>query len=231
MQESLATREENFGLSSPGMIALPRALGARIQVLAATLVAQPVFWSAVVAAMFSWPIVRSVRAERNLPRSRPVLGQVRGFTFRDQNGAEVGVADLRGRLWVASFASIGCAPACGSSEAALAKMDQLRRRTRNLGDAIRILTFTVDGGPGTATSVSAPAATRRVGPGSWRLLAGPPARVHDVLADFRVSAELAPRRIALVDAHMRIRGYYDLADDGALDAILRDISLVLAPDR
>src|SRR5262249_20264785 len=89
-----------------------RAPSARVQRLASTLAAQPIFWLAFIVVMFTWPILRSIRAQRELPRERPVIGAVRDFTLHDQNGDELGASELRGRIWVASFTALDCEPTC-----------------------------------------------------------------------------------------------------------------------
>lgn len=207
-----------------------RVSGARVQVLAASLAGKPVFWLLFIVGMFCVPILRSIGAERGLPRHRPVLGTVRDFTLGDQNGGELGMAELRGRLWVANFTSIECAPWCAQSERMMTKMDEVRHRTRNLGDAIRLVTFTVDPERDTAERMRELSASYRAGHGSWRFVSGPPSRVRDVLRDFRVTEGTPQTRFALVDGNMLIRGYYDLADEAALGLLLRDVGLLLSVD-
>jgi cytochrome oxidase Cu insertion factor (SCO1/SenC/PrrC family) len=211
------------------MLASQRSLGARFQVLLTALAGQPVFWLVLIVAMFTWPILRSIHAERSLQRQRPVLGLVRDFTLLDQHG-ELGAAELRGRIWVASFTTIECEPACALSRRVLATMGQLRHRTRNLGDAIRLVTFMVGPDPTTTETMTALSAKHRANHGTWRFVSGPPARVTDVLRDFQVAEGLPQPRLALVDANMQVRGYYDLADEAALGILLRDISRLLAPE-
>jgi cytochrome oxidase Cu insertion factor (SCO1/SenC/PrrC family) len=210
------------------MLAFHRSLSARFQVLLTALAGQPIFWLVFIVAMFTWPILRSIHAERGLQRQRPVLGLVRDFTLLDQNG-ELGAAELRGRIWVASFTTIECEPACASSRRVLATMGQLRHRTRNLGDAIRLVTFMVGPEQTTTETMTALSAMHRASNGTWRFVSGPPARVKDVLRDFQVSEALPQTRLALIDSNMQVRGYYDLADEAALGILLRDISRLLSP--
>ena len=211
------------------MLVSRRARGARFQALASALVGKPIFWVAFIITMFTWPIVRSIHAQRALPLNRPFLGLVRDFTLRDQNGGELGPAELRGRLWVASFTAVECEPTCAQTRRVMAKMGELRHRTRNLGDAIRLVTFTVDPEHDTAEAMLGLSATHRASHGTWRFVSGPPARVRDVLHDFQVVEGTPQARLALVDGDMRIRGYYDFADDDTLAHLLRDVSLLLSP--
>lgn len=200
---------------------------ARLQVLAAALAGKPVFWLVVVAAIFSWPILRSIQAARELPQPRPVLGQVRDFSLRDPSGEALGATDLRGRIWVASFGS--CEPGCAGSEPILTALEQVRHRTRNLGDRFRLVTFVV-GADGTAAGrLRELSARHRAGHGSWRFVSGPPERMGGIFRDLRIAGELERARVALIDDNLSIRGYYDPRDEEDIAALLRDVSLLLAP--
>jgi protein SCO1/2 len=210
------------------MLVSQRALGARFQVLASALAGKPIVWLVFIVAMFTWPILRSIHAERGLPRTRPILGWVRDFTLRDPNGGELGAAELRGRIWVASFTAVDCEPMCVQSRRVMTKMAELRHRTRNLGDAIRLITFTVDPDRDTAARMLESSATYRASRGTWHFVSGPPAGVRDVLRNFQVAEGIPQTRLALIDGNMKIRGYYDVADEAALDVLLRDVSLLLS---
>jgi protein SCO1/2 len=192
------------------------------------MVDKPIFWMVFIAAIFTWPILRSIHAEHDLPRHRPVLGLVRDFTLRDQSGGEFGAAELRGRLWVASFAASECEPWCAQSQQVMTRMGEVRHRTRNLGDAVRLVTFTVDSERDTPERMLELATAYRASRGNWRFVSGAPARVRGVLRDFQVAEGTPQTRSALVDGKMQIRGYYDLADEAALDLLLRDVGLLLS---
>jgi len=211
------------------MLVSRRATIARCQVLVAALAGKPIFWLLFIVTVFTWPILRSIRAEHDLARSRPVLGRVRDFTLRDQNDGELGVAELRGRIWVASFTATECEPTCAQAQRALTHMAEVRHRTRNLGDAIRLVTFTIDPDRDTAEQMGELSASYRASRGNWRFVSGPPARVRDILRDFQVADGMTQSRGALIDGDMLIRGYYDLADEAAVDLLLRDVSRLLAP--
>jgi protein SCO1/2 len=182
--------------------------------------------------MFTWPILRSILAERdlprNLPQNRPVIGSVRAFTLRDQNGDELGSAELRGRIWVASFTAVDCAPLCDQSRRVLARMAEVRHRTRNLGDAIRLVTFTVDPVRDTPERMLELSAAHRARSGVWRFVSGPPAQVSDLLRDFHIVERTPQTRLILVDGNMAIRGYYDADDEAAVGLLLRDVGLLLS---
>lgn len=223
---------EKFWLKSRRMSAHQRSSGARVQNLAAVLAGKPSFWLVFIAAMFTWPIARSLQAGRALARSdevgnSPVFGRVRPFTLDDPTSGRFGSAELHGRLWLASFAATDCAPMCDRIERSMARLEEVRHRTRNLGDAFRIVTFPVDPERTTAAQMRALSGAHRASRGPWRFVFGPPDRLRDILGDFRIFEGRPEARAALVDPELQIRGYYDLADEAALASLLHDISRLL----
>jgi protein SCO1/2 len=209
------------------MLASLRALTRRLPAFAALLAGKPIFWFSFIFAMFSWPILRSIHAERALPRTRAPLGMVRNFALRDQGDAELRATELRGRLWVASFTTVARQRDDELAQRGMSNLERVRHRTRNLGDAFRLLTFTLDPERDTAEDMRELSSRHRAQRGSWRFVSGPPARVREVLRDFQVSEVTPPNRVALVDGNLAIRGYYDLADDGDVALLLRDVSRLL----
>lgn len=212
------------------MSAFARVPRGRLQRTASTLTNKPIFWLAFIVAMFTWPIWRSMRAARDFPREqRPVLGQVRDFTLRDSNGGELGAAELRGRVWLASFSAIECEPTCLASQHVLTRMAEVRHRTRHLGDAVRLVTFTVAPDSVPIAQPSAPSERAHSRPGSWRFVSAARAEMRGILRDLQAGDGALPDRVALMDGEMRIRGYYDLAGEAGVDVLLRDVSLLLSP--
>lgn len=212
------------------MSAFARALGGRLQRAASTLTNKPIFWWAFIGAMFTWPISRSMRTARDFPREqRPVLGLVRDFTLRDRNGGELGAAELRGRVWLASFSAVECEPTCLESQQTLTRMAEVRHRTRHLGNAFRLVTFTVAPDSEQIAPPTAPSESDRSRQGSWRFASAARAQMRGVLRDFQAGDGTLPGRVALMDGDMRIRGFYDLAGEAGVDVLLRDISLLLLP--
>jgi cytochrome oxidase Cu insertion factor (SCO1/SenC/PrrC family) len=204
-----------------------RGPGARLQALAAALTGRPLFWILSVAILLAWPIVRAIQAERELPRKRPVIGRVRDFALTDQNGDRFGAGELRGRVWVASFTAIQCAPMCAQASRMMKKASDIQHRTRNMGDAFRLVTLTADPEHDTPARMSAYSTAYRASRRTWRFVSGPAAQVRSLLEDFQVAERAPQTRFVLVDPAMQIRGYYDLADEEAVDLLLRDIGLLI----
>jgi protein SCO1/2 len=205
----------------------PRGPGARIQARAAALAGSPLFWILFVAAMLTWPILRSIQAERALPQNRPVIGRVRDFALVDQNGDTFGDGELRGRVWVANFIAIQCEPMCAQTRRMMVKMGEVQHRSRNLGDAFRLVTLTVDPARDTPERMTEYSRKYRASKRTWRFVSGPAPTVRALLEDFAVAERAPQTRFVLVDTAMQVRGYYDLADEGALNLLLRDIGLLI----
>lgn len=198
--------------------------GQRLQARAAALAGRPLFWVLLLAALTAWPIVRSIRAERQLPQNRPVIGRVRDFALVDQTGDAFGSNELRGVVWIAHFSSTRCRGICGDM---LDRMSNLQHRTRNLGEAFRLVTLSVDPEHDDAAKMAKFAAAQRASRRLWRFLSGPVPTVERLLEDFQVAKRMPQTRFALVDGEMQIRGYYDLSDDGSLDLLVRDLGLLV----
>jgi protein SCO1 len=201
--------------------------GARIHARIAALTGSWLFWVLLIAALLAWPIGWSIKAERNLPQNRPVIRRVQDFVLSDQNGDRFGAPELRGRIWVANFTSIRCQPMCAQSAAMMKKMSEIQHRTRNLGDAFRLVTLTVDPERDTPERMTEHSRAYRASRRTWRFVSGPPASVRGVLESFQVAERMPQTRFALVDADMQIRGYYDLSDEKAINLLLRDIGLLI----
>src|SRR5437773_7686174 len=69
-------------------------------------VGRPAFWVALLAVLFTLPVLRSVF--RPLPPAPPVLATVPAFTMTDQTGHPFGSKDLEGKVWVADFIFTSC---------------------------------------------------------------------------------------------------------------------------
>jgi len=176
----------------------------------AELAGRPLFWLAVVSALFSVPLARGLSRPRP-PPAPPVLAAFPAFSLPDDTGRQVVAADLRGVPFVAGLL---CARCVESGPLAAEAMRRLQHRTRNLGDALRLVSFSADGDPAALHAIRA----LHGGSRRWLLLAGAP---PEVLAAF-------PREgaLLLVDAGLRIRGVYDAASSDAIDLLLRDAMLV-----
>ncbi len=163
-----------------------------------------------------------------------VLGTVPDFAFTDQTGAPVRAADLRGRVHVAHFIFTRCPTVCPTTTL---KMQRIGERLADSGDAVRLLSFSVDPEHDTPPVLAAFAARFRADPARWKFLTGPPAAVRAAAEEgFRIAVERGAAlangtpnivhgtHFVLLDRQLRIRGYYDSDDAARLDQLAADAS-------
>ncbi len=209
--------------------------GARAQEIAARLVARPLFWIALVAAIFSWPIVWSLRTP--VPPPLPVLATLPRFELRDESGRPFGTKDLEGRVWVASFIFTRCATICPNITA---KMAKIQGRTKQLEPAFHLVSFSVDPEYDTPVRLAEYARMHRASPRMWTFLTGPGDAVKDTVVnglkiavgkeksdDGRFEGIFHGSHLVLVDGKGQLRGYYDSDDEKVVDKVVRDVGLLV----
>ena len=218
-----------------------------LQRAVAGLLGRRLFWALFLLVAFSWPISRVIH--RALPPKLPVLGTIAAFTLVDQEGRAFGTAELEGRVWVASAVRTS-SPAAADLVKELGK---IQHRVRNLGPAFRLVTIGVDPAGDTPERMMDFTSHHRVSPRIWSFLSGEPATLRRAQAALGLElgapespgepVSNAPRRgvtpaspsngaegplaVAVVDAKMRVRGRYDLADPSAIDTLLYHVGLLI----
>ena len=169
-------------------------------------------------------------------RPLEALFSVPAFELTDQDGANFGSADLRGRVWVASFLFTSCTQACPLLASQLANV---RERVARHGDNVRIVSISVDPEVDTPERLRA-FQERYPGPNNWTLLTGSPDDVRRTTeraffqpAANRVEISSAPgydmlhgTGVLLVDRDGRCRGRCP-PDVTGLDALVHDIERLL----
>jgi protein SCO1 len=164
------------------------------------------------------------------------LFSVPAFELTDQDGANFGSEQLRGRVWVASFLFTSCTQACPLLASQLANA---RSRVAQHGDNVRFVSISVDPEVDTPERMRA-FAERYPGPANWTLLTGSPDDVRRTTeraffqpAANRVEISGAPgydmlhgTGVLLVDRDGRCRGRYS-TDGAGLDALVHDIERLL----
>jgi protein SCO1/2 len=198
------------------------------------LVARPLFWLAVLAVPAAWPIVWSLATP--VPPKLPVLATLPAFRLTDQAGRPFGSEELEGRTWVASFIFTRCDTIC---PAITARMARIQDRTRNLGTAFHLVSFSVDPEFDTPERLEAYARAHRASPRLWSFLTGPEAAVKEAVVgglkvalgrerseDGRFEGIFHGSHLVLVDQRGRVRGYYDSDDADAVDRVVRDAGLL-----
>jgi protein SCO1/2 len=213
----------------------PASPGARAQELAARLVGRPVFWIALVVAIFSWPIVWTLGTP--LPAPPPVLAALPRFELVDQSGRPFGTKDLDGRVWVASFIFSRCASICPNITA---KMAKIQSRTKQLEPAFHLVSFSVDPEYDSPERLAEYARLHHASPRLWTFLTGPDEAVKNTVVgglkiavgrekgdDGGFDGIFHGSHLVLVDGKGRVRGYYPSDDEKVVDKVVRDVGLLV----
>jgi cytochrome oxidase Cu insertion factor (SCO1/SenC/PrrC family) len=145
------------------------------------------------------------------------------FRLTERDGRSVGLDELRGKVWIASFVFTRCTGPCPQISGTMARLQS------ELADApdLRLVTFTVDPAHDQPDELRRYADHFHADPTRWLFLTGSEAEVYRLVHDtFHMPAEqnvgtarkdgaevMHDQRLALVDRKGRIRGYFNGARD------------------
>jgi protein SCO1/2 len=164
-----------------------------------------------------------------------VIQDAPAFTLTTQQGKELGLRDLRGKVLLVGFVFTTCS---GSCPATTSRMVQVQQRLQEKGlfkeDRVRLLTISLDPVRDTPEAMQRYAKLFDADTSHWSFLTGTPQRVEKVLSTWGMWTKPAangqldhPSRIFLVDGKGRIREIYDLAFLKA-PWVVEDIETLLA---
>jgi protein SCO1 len=166
------------------------------------------------------------------PAALEVYGELPPFSFTDHRDQPLSDGDLRGHVTVASFLFTRCPTVC---PVVVLKLRRVEEETRDLGDRLRIVSFSVDPEHDTPEVLAGFAAAQRADSPRWSFVTGPTeemrARVEDSLKiaiDHQGTLEdgvpdiVHGTHFVLLDAELRIRGYYDSGDAERLADLAAD---------
>ncbi len=167
-----------------------------------------------------------------------VFGMVPDFSLTERNGSPLGLADLRGKVWIADFIFTHCAGPCPLMSAQMARLQQSLHDQPDL----RLVSFSVDPERDTPTVLTEYARSFGAETGRWFFLTGSKAAMYDLAnKGFRIGATenkgpdrqpdegeiLHSTSFVLVDRQARIRGYYDTAETNSVRQLLADAKVLL----
>ncbi|XYI01723.1 SCO family protein [Sorangium sp. So ce1128] len=194
-------------------------------------VGRPLLWIALVSLVGLVALFFVGRAVRSHAAEPPAIRiPLPAFELADHRGQRFGLEQLRGRVWIADFIFTTCPTVCPKLTE---RMKEIELRSRELGGALHLVTFTVDPENDTPEVLAAYAASQRLPLERWTLLTGPLDQIEStILKGFKIAMgkkESSPgifsifhgERLVLVDQEGVIRGYYEANDEG-IPAILRD---------
>jgi len=165
----------------------------------------------------------------------PMLGQAPEFSLIGTEGQPVRLADLRGRVWMASFIFTHCAGQCPKVTHDMAQLQtQLPAR-----EDWRLVSVTVDPEHDTPAVLAQYADMFGADRRHWLFLTGDKTAIRKMITDaFHLSVQDNPdsedqpilhsTKIVLVDRDGLIRGYYDGTDPDSLKQLVADATRLLA---
>jgi protein SCO1/2/putative membrane protein len=149
----------------------------------------------------------------------PDLGPVGPFRLTERSGEPITDEDLLGKVWIASFQFTRCSGPCPQVSRTLARLQGELAGRRDL----RLVTFTIDPEHDDPETLTRYAQDMGAEPERWLFLTGKEADIHRLARDsFKLhvarrqgqnvtpgtALEHSPK-LALVDRHGHIRGYFD----------------------
>lgn len=165
----------------------------------------------------------------------PVVHPVPEFSLTERSGRDVTRDDLLGRVWIADFIFTSCTGPC---PALTRRMVELQAALKKHGDAVRLVTFSVD------PTFDTPKVLRRYADRFhadadrwWFLTCDDEAAMHKLVREGFLSivepggdagALLHTTSLMLVDAQGRIRGRYHGDDPKEKPRLLADVKRLLA---
>lgn len=192
----------------------------------------PAVWSALlglaISAVLGWRV-----AHREAPL--PVLGALPPVQLTDQAGKAFTLDRLKGHTTIVNFIFTTCPTVC---PLLTDKMAGLQERIKEDGDALQLVSFSVDPEVDTPAVLTEFAAAHHADTRTWTFVTGKPDEVVTTISEgFKVAvgrekvggdaggpdgfALVHGEHFILVDHQARIRGYYH-KDDADLDRLLAD---------
>lgn len=194
----------------------------------------PWLWAALIGVL-ALPALRPLL--RRVPPPPPRLTALPAFKLTDERGRPFGSAELRGKVYVASFFFTRCPSVCPKLMQAVVR---LQRQYERYGVDVRLVSISVDPSHDTPTVLRRYAAHHGADPQRWRFLTGSEPSIRELvtrgfqthlgrptpqgggLIDIAHSAGLA-----LVDQEGWLRGVYGTNADGLEEVLHRSMHVLL----
>lgn len=166
------------------------------------------------------------------PPELPVYGTMPAFQLQDQSGASVTEDALRGHVVVINFIFTRCPTVCPVFSM---KMRRIQDRTEDMGDMLKLVSFTVDPAYDTPEVLAAYAREHGADPARWRFLTGTSDDIRRIATEGLMLAMdqqgtlpggapdiIHGEHFVLLDHTLQIRGYYSSDDAKRIERMLRD---------
>lgn len=156
--------------------------------------------------------------------SLPELGSIPPFSLTDSDGKPFESDSLKGKLWVADFFFTNCPGPCPRMANQLKRVQQ---ETSGLND-LRLVSITVDPERDTPEVLRAYSQRYAAQPGRWLFLTGRKDIIRNLMSEafylgFADNLQEHSTRFVLIDATMKIRGFYDSFAKDGIEKLIEDI--------
>ena len=158
----------------------------------------------------------------------PVLTQLPDFRLVECSGQKLGLADLKGKVWIADFIFTRCPGPCPRMSSRMASLQS----NLNGEEGLRLVSISVDPEFDTQEVLAKYAAQYQAEEGRWFFLTGDKTAIHHLAkSGFLVGGvddvTLHTTRFVLVDRQGRVRGYYSSSDEDELRKLRNDARALL----
>lgn len=194
-------------------------------------------WGAIGAALVAVALVLLLDGRQPAVDALPVIAEVGTFELVDHAGRRVTPSDLAGAPWVVDFVFTRCRSTCPLMTEAMQRL----RADWPRDVPVRFVSISVDPEHDRPEVLADYRRQRGIEGDDWLFLTGERDIVFRLVSDtFLLQFDPDPppelatpempilhsTRFVLVDAHGRIRGYYDGLDRAALERLRRDVQRI-----
>ncbi len=186
------------------------------------------FWAVLALVFIAMFATRMILVRRM--SQLPVIVELPAYTLTNEQGQTFGATNLRGKVYIANFVFTSCPVVCPKLSK---RMADIQERTKDLGDALHLVTISVDPETDTPEVLRTYAQKYGADPARWAFLTGPLTEIEPVVVKgFKMmlaKKETAPgmfdivhgERFILVDGKGLVRGFYEASDEG-IDKLVND---------
>lgn len=158
----------------------------------------------------------------------PVIGSIPEFEFIDSEGRDIGLTNLKGKVWVADFIFTTCTMACPIMTG---NMNTIHKKYKK-NDDLRLVSISVYPEYDTPEVLKKYASQYKADTDTWHFLTGNESTVKEVIKDgFKIGDYediiFHSEKFALVDKNGMIRAYYNGMKTEEMKKLKKDIDNLL----
>ncbi len=167
--------------------------------------------------------------------------QVKNISLTNQNGNEVFLDSLRGKVIVADYFFTHCPSICPALQHNMKQLQdaiKIKDESKNVdSNFVQFISFTVDPQRDSASVLKKYGDKFGVNPDVWWLLTGPKKTIYDfALTELKMGLQdgegvdsnfIHTQKMVLLDKDHVVRGYYDGLDSASLSKLAQDIVFIM----